>query len=68
MKTTPSHIWFCRKCRRKGDLDDDDEFERTLAVEEHRTSSPGCKGLIRIATIAESEKDPSIRDYQDWAN
>lgn len=67
METKPSHIWFCKKCKRKGDMEGNDTIEMIHARQEHKTSSPNCGELIRISTSAEVEEDPEIHDYQDWS-
>jgi hypothetical protein len=60
-------IWFCRECKRKGELAQGIEgFALFSALSEHSICSPDCEGSIRTASEKEAEKDPEIRDFKNW--
>jgi hypothetical protein len=63
---TPSHIWFCRSCQRKGVSEGEGVIDLMLAKSEHDISSPDCTDLIRITTIDEADDDTEISRYKLW--
>jgi hypothetical protein len=66
-ESTP-YVWFCRECKRKGDMFGNEIPDLTMAMEQHKVSSPDCGNLIRTASREETEKDPKINEFRDWAD
>jgi hypothetical protein len=62
------YIWFCRDCKKKGDMLAKETFDLFNASTEHKVGSPGCSGLVRIASEDEVAKDPAIKGYENWAD
>ncbi len=61
-----TYIWFCRECKRKGDMDGKELANLMFAQTVHKACSPSCENLIRIATVAETNNDPELQEYKSW--
>lgn len=61
-------IWFCRSCKRRGDVAGSETFFVFNAMWEHHMCSPICEEPIQIVSEEEASEDPEIKDYKDWAD